>query len=180
MQPGEEIEAMKKTLIALLCAVLTATTAPAVLLPQGTSELALSGGVDLDSASGTQVDLNIFYGYFVQDYFQVGLKLGLYNDDDYTAWALGPRVEQNFDLGIELAPFVAGSLVFTTVDGPSGYGNKNALVFGVEGGLKYFITEYFALSSALVMELATDKIYPSDKDHKKYDIRLEFGVRTYF
>lgn len=171
---------MKKVIVSLLCIVLSASIASATLLPEGTSELALSGLVDFDTASGTQIDLSVFYGYFVQDLLQGGLKLSLYNDDDYTGWSIGPRVEQNFDIGTELAPFAAASLVFTTIDGPAGYGDKNAFILGVEGGAKYFITEYFAISGALVLELATDKIYRSDGDTKRHDIRLEFGVRTYF
>lgn len=171
---------MKRTLAALLCTLL-AINASASLLPAGTSELGLSGGVDFDSPSGTQIDFSTFYGYFVDDYFEVGLKLDLYNDDDYTAWAIGPKVEQNYDIGIELAPYVGASLMYATIDGPAGGdGDKSALVFGVEGGAKYFVTEYFAVSGALVLELATDKIYPSDGEMKKHDIRLEFGVRTFF
>lgn len=170
---------MKKILASLLCAALM-VNAYGSLLPAGTSELGLSGNVDFDSPSGTQIDFSVFYGYFVDDYFEAGLKLDLYNDDDYTSWAFGPKVEQNYDLGIELAPYVGASLMYATIDGPSGYGDKSALVFGLEGGAKYFITEYFALSGALVVELATDKIYPGDDEMKKHDIRLEFGVRTFF
>ncbi|OQA26511.1 MAG: hypothetical protein BWY59_01353 [Verrucomicrobia bacterium ADurb.Bin345] len=170
---------MKRLLTSLLCAAF-AVSASAALLPAGTQELGLSGGVDFDTAAGTQIDLDIFYGFFVEDSLQLGAKIGLYNDDDVTAWTIGPRMEYNFDIGIELSPYVAGSLMFATADGPEGYGDKSALIMGMEGGFKYFITEYFAISSALVLELATDDMYPSDGDSKNHDLRLEFGVRTFF
>ena len=80
---------MKRLLTSLLCAAF-AVSASAALLPAGTQELGLSGGVDFDTAAGTQIDLDIFYGFFVEDSLQLGAKIGLYNDDDVTAWTIGP------------------------------------------------------------------------------------------
>lgn len=171
---------MKKALLlsVLLCAV-TAKT-PALFIAKGTSELGLSGTLDFETEFGMSAQGSLFYGYFIQDALQIGGLVDFRKDDDFNAWSLGPRVEYNFDIGIEMVPFAAASLRFTTVDGPSEYGDKTALVLGGEAGLKFFLNEYFAISGALKLDLATDDLYPNDDDFDQHDLRIELGVRTFF
>lgn len=171
---------MKKLLlIGFLIASLTRGV-HALFIAAGTSELGLSGLVDFETASGTLVQGSVFYGYFVEEALQVGGMADVWNDDDITAWSLGPRVEQNFDIGIELVPFLAASLRFAAIDGLPESDTKNALILGGEAGAKFFLNEYFAISTALKIDLATDDIYPSEKDYDQHDIRIELGVRTFF
>jgi hypothetical protein len=171
---------MKKMLFTVFLAASMVSAAHALFIAEGTSELGLSGLVDFETASGTLVQGSVFYGYFVQDALQVGGMVEVWHDDDITAWTLGPRVEQNFDIGIELVPFLAASLRFAAIDGLPESDSKNALILGGEAGAKFFLNEYFAISAALKLDLATDDIYPSEKDYDQHDIRIEFGVRTFF
>ncbi len=168
---------MKKTLVVVLLSVL-AVTSHGTLLSIGSNELGLSGMVDFDSPGGTLIDLNMFYGYFVTDFFEVGVKTSFTDADDFTSWSFGPVVEQNFDLGVELIPFVGASLAYAQAETDSG--TENAFVIGVQGGGKYFLTEYLAVSTALVLELANEDIFPAEDDFEKYDVRLELGLRTFF
>ena len=171
---------MKYMAVVVVVLMALASNAHALFIARGTSELGLSGLMDFDTASGTLVQGSVFYGYFLADGFQVGGMVDVWNDDDITAWSLGPRVEQNFDLGIEMVPFLAASLRFAAIDGLPDEGSKNALILGGEAGLKFFLNEYFAISGALKLDLATDDIYPSEKDYDQHDIRIEFGLRTFF
>ena len=66
------------------------------------------------------------------------------------------------------------------VDGPDDYEDKDAFILGGEGGVKFFLTEYFAISGALVLEMATDDVYEDKDDVQSYDVRIEVGLRTFF
>jgi len=168
---------MKKLAVFVLTAVLAFNTFGSIL-PQGTSEIGLSGAVDFEGPGGTSIDLAVFYGYFVRDLLEAGLGIELYNDDDVTAWAIGPKVEYNFDLGTELAPYVGGKLLYAAVDANNE--DKNAAILGLEAGGKYFITEYLAASLAFVVEVASEDIYAGDNEMTDHDERIELGLRTFF
>ncbi len=171
---------MRKLILALVIVATALAPAHALFIAQGTSELGLSGIMDFETSAGTLAQASVSYGYFVQDALQLGGMIEVWNDDDITAWTLGPRVEQNFDLGIEMVPFLAASLRFAAIDGLPNSDSKNALILGGEAGLKFFLNEYLAVSGALKIDLATDDIYPSEKDYAQHDIRIEFGLRTFF
>ena len=59
--------------------------------------------------------------------------------------------------------------------------NDTAAIAGAEAGAKFFITEYAAISAALVGEIASEDIYPvKDGKSDSTDIRAELGMRIYF
>ncbi len=171
---------MKKILAVVLIAVLTAT-AHAMFLEKGTSELSVSGLMDFETSNGALFNLNLFYGYFFMDYLEIGLT-GAYRDDDaIETWALGPKAEYNFDIGYSVVPFAGGHLQIATADNKAADENHTAGLIGIEGGAKFLITEYAALSLALVGEVATDDIYPAKHgETESTDIRLELGMRIFF
>ena len=58
---------------------------------------------------------------------------------------------------------------------------KNALNLDVYGGLKFFITDQFAINLDLVLSAATADIYEhKDGDNSKFNARVELGLRYYF
>lgn len=171
---------MKKILVIALIAVVAATT-HGMFLEEGTSEVSVSGLLDFDSANGTLTDLNLFYGYFFMDYLEIGLAGSYLNDDAVQVWALGPKAEYNFDIGYSIVPFVGGSLMIASTDFKDTDKSDTAGIAGVEGGAKFFITEYAAISVALIGELATEDIYPvKDGKSDNTDIRAELGMRIFF
>lgn len=170
---------MKKLLI--LAAVLSMTlSAHAALLEAGMNELDLSGMVDFDSAVGTQLDLEVFYGYFFIDYLETGVGFKTHADDDYTLWAIGPGAEYNFDLGTELVPYVGADIRYAQIDADA-IEETSTYIIGAEVGVKYFITEYLAISTSLNAEYAGKDIY-SDKDGEwvNTDASLNLGMRVFF
>ena len=171
---------MRKILvIALIAAV--AVTSHGMFLEEGTSEVSVSGLLDFNTASGTLTDVNLFYGYYLMDYFSVGLAGSYVDNDAVRMWALGPKAEYNFDVGYTAVPFIGCSLLIASTDYKATDLGDTAGVAGLEGGVKFFVTEYAAISVALVGEIATEHIYPvKNGETDNTDARLELGMRLYF
>ncbi|MCX6995851.1 MAG: outer membrane beta-barrel protein [Kiritimatiellaeota bacterium] len=180
----------------MMMAMLTAwvSNSYAVRLGQGTQALDLSGFGDFTSSSE---QLKVGYGYFIMDYLEVGGLFEVAHSQGFTAYALGPKAEYNFDLDVPVVPFVGAALLFQhttvsvneTVNNPvsglpesvSADESKNALSLTVMGGAKFFITDAFAISADLALSAATSDVYPKkDGDAGKTDVRLELGLRYYF
>jgi hypothetical protein len=171
---------MNRFLIVALILTLAAAS-HAMYFTEGTSELSVSGLLDFESENGALTDLHLFYGYFVMDYLEAGLAGSFMNGDAVRMWALGPKAEYNFDLGYSAVPFVGGSLRFAASKLKEGEKSDNAVIAGAEAGAKFFITEYAAISAALVGEIATDDIYlASENEKESTDLRFELGMRIFF
>ena len=171
---------MRKILVIALIAAVAATT-HGMFLEEGTSEFSISGTLDFDTANGTLTALNLFYGYFFIDYLEIGMAGSYLNDDAVQRWALGPKAEYNFDIGYSAVPYIGGSLKFASTEFKHADKDETAGVVGVEGGVKFFISEYAAISVALVGELASEDIYPDEDDGMAdTDSRLDVGLRIFF
>ena len=166
----------------------------AVRLGEGTQALDLSGNWDFTSSSE---QLKVGYGYFIMDYLEVGGLFEISHSQNFTTFALGPKAEYNFDLDVPVVPFVGAALLFQhtkvsrsdivinpTNGVPGAIASddaKNALSLTVVGGVKYFITDAFAISADLALAAATSDVYvKKDGDIGKTDARLELGLRYYF
>jgi hypothetical protein len=171
---------MRKFLaMALIAAV--AATAHGMFLEEGTSEVSVSGQLNFDTANGTLTDVNLFYGYFLMDYFELGPVATYINDDAVQTWALGPKAEYNFDVGYTAVPFVGCSLLIASTEFKAADESDTAGVAGVEGGVKFFISEYAAISVALVGEIATEHIYSAKNgETDNTDARIDLGMRLFF
>jgi hypothetical protein len=171
---------MRKFLVIALIAA-AAVTAHGMFLEEGTSEFSVSGMLDFDTANGTLTDVNLFYGYFFMDYLEIGLAGSYLNDDAVQVWAVGPKAEYNFDIGYSVVPYVGGTLKVAATDLKNSSDNNTAGIAGLEAGAKFFITEYAAVSAALVGEAATDDIYPvKNGKTDSTDLRAELGMRIFF
>lgn len=184
-----------KKMIGVLAVMLAAGGASAAMLNAGTSEFGVGGTLNFESAAGARLDLNTSYGYFFIDNLMVAGRFGVFNDNSYQGWDLGAKCEYNFDLGpdyeaiigTDFVPYIGGALDFKQsnfkdLDEVEGEDSKrNAVVFGIEGGVKFFLTESVAVSAALVYEAATAEIYArKDNEYGKTEGRLELGMRFYF
>ncbi len=180
---------MKRIVVVIFAVLaLTAGAAQAQLLSAGTQELNVSGLVDFDTAAGTLIDASLFYGVFLYDYIEAGGLLGVIDDDNRTIWRFGARGEYDFDLGMEMVPYLGGAVSYahyeldrTTPLGNTTTDNGNALVFTAEAGAKYFVTENVAVSGALVLEWATDDIFLEDENElQDTNAQLRLGMRFFF
>ena len=57
---------------------------------------------------------------------------------------------------------------------------ENAVVFGGEAGVKFFLTDSTAINLSLVGELATEDIYADDLEATDLNLCLQLGMRFYF
>jgi hypothetical protein len=170
---------MKKLLIALL-AGLTALSSSAVTLAPGTMETRVSGQLDSTTSQGTEVDAAVSYGYFFRDNIQAGARARFFDNDNATLYGGSGYVEFNFEIGSEdWLPYIEGGAGVAYGDGEGGV-DEFAVTFTLEGGIKYFLAENVAVSTAAVIDLATTEIYPDDKKYDDTDARLVVSIRYYY
>ncbi len=173
---------MKKLLlIAILLGM--AGTGFGQMLSTGTSEVKVNGLLDFETSDDTLFELGLFYGQFVADYMEAGVGLSITESDHVSVWSLGVYGEYNFDLGTELVPFVGLGLAYANyeVDSPgSGDDGDNALVVSASAGSKYFIAENIAVSAALVVEFASEDIFPEQEEFSDSNSKLELSMRFFF
>ena len=81
---------MKKW-IALAVVLAVATTGQAVVLTQGSKELAVEGLFDSDTIDGDHADVTVFYGEYTEDNFEIGLQGSIWDTDHVEAWSAGLR-----------------------------------------------------------------------------------------
>ena len=155
---------------ALAVGIVAALVVPAhaeALITQGSSELGIGGGLDIKSAVGTDIALNVRYAYFFWDQISLGGVVGFGDNDAATSFKLGGVGEYNFKLpdnyqpiiGTDFVPFVGLGLSYQYVD--IYHEKENALVFTGEAGLKFFLTDSAAVITSAVFDLATKDIFPT-------------------
>ena len=188
---------MKKMMVILAAVFSLATSSQAAKLGADTQSLDLSGGLNFESSAGVNSHIRTGYGYFIMDYFEVGGLVNIQHNDAITTFAFGPKAEYNFELDLPVVvPFVGAALTFqhakvnTTsliinsdnqIESRGDSDVKNALNLDLYGGLKFFITDQFAISADLVLSAATSDLYERrDGGTGKTGVRAELGLRYYF
>lgn len=176
-----------KLILTGLLILLAASSAQAsALITKGANEVAVSGTLDFQTDLGTEFHLNLKYAYFVMDRVSVGTKISMHNNRTFNHFGLGLTAEYNFRLpqgyeplfGTDLVPYVGGSVeyrhakVYESKDG--------AVVFGGEGGVKFFLTDTTAVTLALVGEVATDDVFADDNEATNLNLMMLLGMRFYF
>lgn len=178
---------MKKYILLVLTAVMVVSSAnAAALLDKGSSELAISGWLDFDTADGTEVDLELRYGYFLLDRFSVAGLFDTRDSKHSKIYAIGAIAEYNFTLpegwrpaiGTDLVPYVGGGLSYAYAD-VLGF-DDDAFIFRGDLGVKFFLTDSAAVTLALVGSWATDDIYADDDELTDLDLQMQLGMRLYF
>lgn len=184
-----------RTLLITATVAALAVSACGQMLSAGTSELKVEGGIDFKTPDGTLIDFGILYGMYFLDYVEGGVALHLTDSDSVKVWRLGVFGQYDFDLGTEFVPYLGAGLSWASyeveyddvevmADGTPVRSREeekdNALVLTGTGGVKFYIAENVALSGALVLEAATEKIFPDDDDFERTDARIELGMRFFF
>lgn len=147
---------------------------------QGTKEVRLGGGIDLDTFADTRLSLDGGLAYFVQDAWQVGILGGVQHDDFVTFWEIGFFTEYNLDMGHELVPYVGAALYFSGSD-IDDRRQTEAAIWEVALGGKYFFRPQMAVFSQIEFRFATDDVFDeSDGDISDSEIRIRWGLRFFF
>lgn len=180
---------MKWTHGMMVAAVLTAWTAAAEniepTLHKGTHELTLQGFADLEKRDDYWYFADVGYGYFVIDGLELGINVVLEGSDDYDRISLGPFVEYNFLTKSRYVPFVGFGAQWINADLDIGSGDQlvssstDALLLDVEGGLKIFLSNNIAISTALAYEWATEDVFEAGNDADDGNALLKLGMRFY-
>lgn len=175
---------MKRFVAVLFATVITASSSfAASMLAYNTEEYRLQGGLDFDSAAGTSFDIEAGYGYFVDDYIELGGLVSYLNNDFTSSGSIGGFGEYNFETETAVIPF-AGSqlrLIYSSFD-IAGVDDDStmALALGIYGGVKYFIYDNLAVSARMLVEAATDDVYAEEDDVSNIDFGIDFGLRVFF
>jgi hypothetical protein len=152
------------------------------MLRRGTRELALSGAFDFEHQGDPTLDLNLRYGYFLQNRLEVGGFVELAGDfDNVFRYGLGGFGEYHFaPIMASTVPYAGADLALAFVDTDLGEDNA-AVVFSPRVGLKWFLREHIAIDTNFFVALATDDLYQNDRDDlDAYDIGLRLGLRVFF
>ena len=155
-------------------------------LRKGARELALSGAFDFEQRGNPSLDLTGRYGIFVQDYLELGGFAELAGDfDDVFRYGLGGFAEYHlpdwsFMRAPRVMPYIGADLGLAFVDSDISEDNA-ALIFQPRIGLKWFISDFFAIDTHFFIAVATDDLYQNDEDNlDPYDIGIRLGIRVYF
>lgn len=157
------------------------------LLDQGTREFSVSGRIELPGLDEVDYDLDGSYGYFIRDGWEVGAEIGASDFGGGTDRAdIGGFTEYNFRRENNLVPFVGAGigLISLSVDEDLVVGtpldDDDGLVFDVEGGVKWFLRPYMALSAAIDFRFSTDDVFATGDEIEDNLTSLKLGMRYYF
>ncbi len=170
---------MKKIALLAFVALTFNAHAQNAAIALGTQELRLAGGLDFDTAAGTDLSLDAGYGYFIADFLEVGGLFGFGDNDDVFGLSLGGFTEYNFDTESSFIPFVGGQIELAYYDFDAG-GDDTALVLGLYGGGKFFLTGDLAINTRLIIEVATEEVYPDGNGLDDVDTRIDLGLSYYY
>ena len=148
-------------------------------LNKGTRVIEGAGYINL---MADEINIQLSYGKFVADKWEVALVAGLRDSDRYMSTELGIRTEYNLVRNSAFVPFLSAGVVWADVEADEWGVDTDAAVFSVGGGLKYFLRNDVALSLSASYLLATDDIIVDyeDGELEDNDIRVLFSIRFHF
>ena len=167
-----------RKLIVLGMVLVLASTGYAASLQEGTQEVVVEGLLDPTTGAGSEFDVSLAYGQFVQDNIEVGAFAEYADNDAVSAFGLGVFGEYNFDMGTELVPFVGASIGYFNADFDEGDSLDGINIEG-QAGVKYFLAENVAISGAVVLDWATEDIYQDDEDFEDTDVTIQVAMRFF-
>jgi opacity protein-like surface antigen len=178
------------SLLCLGASPLFAQDRVAPMLDQGTKELALSGIIEFPEFEEVDFDLDVSYGYFFKDGWEVGLRALGSDLSGIERFDFSLFSEYNFNRQSNIVPFLGASVGVASVsfDGFDDFESSTTLapnddestVFSLQGGIKWFVRPYMAVSTSIAFNVSTDDIYLADNELKDNLTRFRLGLRYYF
>lgn len=186
----------KSTILAAILAAAVGTTSTAQaqtedtpMLNQGNKELALSGIIEFPEFEEVDFDIDVSYGYFVRDGWEVGARLLGADVGGVERFDLSLFTEYNFRRHTNVVPYIGTSVGVASVSYDEGEfdsgttlsrGDDEATVFGVQAGVKWFVRPYMAISTSIAFNVSSDDIYQADNELADNLTRFRLGLRYYF
>lgn len=145
------------------------------MLSQGTREFGVSGNVNF--ADDIAYNLNLGYGWFIRDQWEVGVNLGVQGVESDATFSLGLFTEYNFVIRetCKWVPFVGFSANWASFN--SDALDADSIALGVDVGVKYFVRENIAVSFSIGADFAFDDVFPGEDDIQQ---QVNIGTRFYF
>ena len=179
-----------RRVLLVVCAMILGLASSALaqdpLLRRGSKEIGLSGAFDFEHEGDPTLNLSGRYGFFLHDYLEIGGLVELDGAFGETfRYGIGGFAEYHFSQWAFLKaprsmPYLGVDLELAFVDTDIGEDNA-ALILRPRVGVKWFLTEYFAIDTSFFVAVATDDLFPNDSnDLDPYDVGLRLGLRIYF
>lgn len=155
------------------------------MLDRGTRELSIAGQIEIPDLDEIDYDLDFSYGYFFRDGWEAGIRISAADFGGADRASLGGFTEFNFNRTGKWVPFIGGGLGLISADFEDNISlqselDDDGLVFNVEGGGKYFIRPYIAISLSVQFEVATEDLFATDDAIEDSLSRINVGMRYYF
>ena len=159
------------------------------MLDQGTKELALSATLEMPEFEEIDFDIDASYGYFVKDGWEIGGRVLGADLGGVERFEFSVFTEYNFNRQSNIVPYIGTSVGVADVSFDDGSfdssssltpNDETATVFGVQGGIKWFVRPYMAVSTSIAFNVSTDDIYQADNDLADNLTRVRIGLRYYF
>ena len=153
---------------------------------QNTYTIGGAAFVDTDSALGTDIQLSLSFGYYIENGLMVGGYGSFWDNKWYNTSSVGGTGKWHFwDFGFDgqsmpCTVYLGADLGLGYVK--TGVDSATALVFGARIGFDLFFTDNISVGIALDAHVATDDIYPVNKDKglANTDFSLKYGVTYYW
>lgn len=144
--------------------------------------------VDTETYVGTEVELELNLGQYIETGFMAGGYGAVLNNDAFTSLALGALGKYHFfDSGRSpFSPYVGGDIGVAYASTDDAYvvedSSNIALVLGVRFGMNFFLTEHAAIDTYLGLRVATDDVFTDDDDTllRNSDVVLRIGLAFFF
>ena len=153
-----------------------------ILVQKGVREARINGSFDVDSLLGADLDLDLGYGWFFRDYWQMGGSLYIENNDFVSAYGVKGFIEYSHETRTYWIPYAglsAGFGIFDLDRGNSSIENSGAIV-GPYIGVKYYFRHDLAWSLELDVDWASDDMFAEDDSVNSLDTKLKMGIRVMF
>lgn len=154
------------------------------MIYQGTTELGVSAFLDQDTVDDALLEVDVTFGQFVYDYWEVGAMAGVATSDSLTRLRGGVFTEYNIELNRSVLPFVGLNITVIGIDADFEdsdlTGEDSALGLGGAIGLKGFLHENVALTTALNFDWASSDVFLEGDSTSDTDLQLRLGLRYYF
>jgi len=156
------------------------------MLDRGTQEFSVSGRIDVPELDELDYDLDGSYGYFFRDGWEAGIRVAAADFGGQDRIEIGGFTEYNFLRTQRWVPYVGGGigLISADFDDDISLGtpidDEDGLIFDVEGGAKYFLRPYMALSIGIDFKFATEDVFATGEEIEDNLSSIKIGMRYYF
>jgi hypothetical protein len=166
--------------------VMTQETRSRPLLDKGTQELSLSGRLEAPGSGHINYDIDASYGYFFRDGWEIGAQVLAADFGGMDRIEIAGFSEYNFKRQSNIVPYVGGAIGLVSADFgdnlvlSSTLNDNDGLLFDMEGGVKFFVRPYMAISLAIDFKFSTDDVFATKDSVDDNLTAIKIGMRYYF